>query len=75
MMYTPTSSHHHFHLAGRQQNSVEYGYDGNQELQSKENIEKTRLNINKFKRKLKYFHMSILQKKLMEINTQNCISL
>ena len=36
------------------------GYFRNQDLQKKENIEKKRLKINKFKQKLKYFQMSIL---------------
>ena len=40
LMYTPTSNHQHFCLGGMKQNSVEKSYDGNQDLQRKENIEK-----------------------------------
>ena len=74
-MYTLSSSHYHFSFGTETKSSVEQGYGGNQELQRKENIEKPRLKINKFKRKLKYFYMSILQKKVGEINSLNCISL
>ena len=68
-MYTPTSSHPNSHLSGNQQNFFIYCYDGNQDLQRKENIMKIWQKINKFKRKLKYIHVSMLQKKEREIKT------
>ena len=53
----------------------ELGRLGNQDIQRKENIEKSKEKINIWKSKLKRFLMSILQKQVMEINIPNFISL
>ena len=54
-IYLPNSCHHLFYLAGRKQNSIEYGYAWNQSLQRKTNIERTWGKINKWKRKVEHF--------------------
>ena len=56
-------------------NSNELGYFGNQDLQSKEESERTRGKINIWKSKHKKLLMSILQKHVIEINIPNCIYL
>ena len=55
-------------------NSNEFGHFGNQDLQSKENSERTRGKINIWKSKQKHFLLAILQKDVMEINIQNFLS-
>ena len=49
-------------------NPNELGYFGNQDLQRKENSERTRGKINIWKSKLKYFLMSTLHNHVIEIN-------
>ena len=54
-MYTTTSSHQNSHLSGNQQNFFKYCYDGNQDLQRKENIMKIRQILISLKENLNIF--------------------
>ena len=56
-------------------NSNEFGYFGNQYLQSKEESGRKRGKINIWKSKHKNFLMSILQKLVIERNIPNCMYL
>ena len=65
----------HFPFGMEAKNSNELINFGNQDIQRKENCERTRGKKKIWKSKIKPFLLSILKKQVMEINNPNFISL